>query len=155
MTTITWHPTSRGAVYRAASLRVLLSSVVTASNPDEQEPAQWMEEVPGRHWAPVQLRWGTNGRPSTLTLRRVLGAGSGQSTRRRPEEEFCLPGDCVRLVEGAEGGPRGTAEREWFSGYVGQDRILVPSGTAAETYEVIAYGPEILLRGKVVQRQQV
>jgi len=153
MTSITWGPDSRGAEYRAPTFRIYVSRVVAAPKTDEPEPAAWRKEVATAYWRPWRLSWGTNGRPSTLTLRRTLGIGPGKTTRDRAEDGSLLAGDRIRLVEVGPGGPRGTVRREWFRGYVGQERILIQSGPDGEMCEAVAYGPEILLQGKAVTGQ--
>jgi hypothetical protein len=153
MTRITWVSDSRGAEYRAPTFRVYLSRVVAAPEAEESKPGGWLGEVRAAYWKPLRLNWGANGRPSTLTLRRVLGVGAGKATRTRAEEECFVAGDRVRLVEVQRGGPRGTIQREWFRGHIGQERILVQADPDAETGDVVAYGPEILLQGKAVSGQ--
>lgn len=149
MTRIAWNFTSRGAQYRPPTFRVYVSPVV--SGPDTcGEPAEWLRERHVACWTPVKMRWGVNGQPSTLALRRALGVGPDKPARDRPEDGFCMPGDRVRLVEVHGGGPRGTVEREWFRGYAGQDRILVEASPDTEAYEVVAYGPEIRVQAKAV-----
>lgn len=153
MSSITWASASRGAEYRAPTFRIYVSRVVAAPEADESKPTGWREESRALHWKPLRLNWGINGRPSTLTLRRILGVGKGKTTRARAEDECFIAGDRIRLVEFQRGGPQGTVQREWFRGYVGQERILVQSDPDSETSDVVAYGPEILLRGKVVSGQ--
>jgi hypothetical protein len=153
MSTMNWTSSSRGAEYRPATLRVYVSPVVAAPQSEEPRPAEWLAEIPAEHWTPMQLSWSVNGQPTTLRLRRVLGVGVGKPDRDRAEDRSFTAGDRLRLVEVGSGGPRGTTEREWFRGYVAQERIVIQGQGAAETCQAVAYGPEILLRGKVVSGQ--
>ena len=153
MTKITWASESRGAEVRPPALRLYVSRVVAVPKAQEDAPAAWLPEKHAKFWKPVRLVWGVNGRPSTLTLRRLLGVGSGTSTRTRAEDSELIAGDRVRLVEAGGGSGDGTVRQEWFRGYVAQERIAVQSGPDEETCEVVAYGPEILLRGKSVSGQ--
>jgi len=150
MTTLSWSPRSTGAEYRPPTFRVQAARVVAAPEADSPPPADWHEEIGLPHWTPLQLSWAANGRPSTLTLRRVLGVGTGKAVRDRAEADCLAAGDRIRLVEVAGGGPRGTEQREWFRGYVAQSRLLVQGDPAGEACDVTAYGPEALLAGKVV-----
>ena len=153
MTSITWAFDSRGAEYRAPTFRIYVSRVVAAPEAGEPKPTGWLTEVRAAYWRPLRLNWGINGRPSTLTIRRLLGVGKGKTTRGRAESECFIAGDRIRLVEVQRGGPRGTVQREWFRGYVGQERILVQSDPDDEASDIVAYGPEILLQGKAVSGQ--
>ena len=153
MTTSSWTSRLPVAEYRAPTTRVYVSRVVASPEGDEPRPADWLAELYARYWQPVELSWAAGGRPSTLRLRRVLGVGADKPDRGRAEEDAFLAGDRVRLVTAHGGGPRGTALTEWFRGYVAQERLLIQAPPAGETQEVGAYGPELLLAGKVVSGQ--
>ena len=153
MSRFAWNSISRGAEYRAPTVRVYISPIVTVPEGGDSKGTSWLGERHAALWEPLQVRWGVNGRPSALTLRRTLGLGPDQPARERPEAGFCMPGDRIRLMEAQCGDSEGTGPREWFRGYVGQDRILVQAMPDTETFEVVAYGPEIVLQGKVVSGQ--
>ena len=153
MTRLSWSSGSRGAEVRPPTFRVYVAPVVSPSQADQPRPAEWRGEQVAEHWQPLRMGWGVNGEPTTLTLRRVLGVGPGRATRTRPEDDRLIAGDRVRLAEAQGGGPRGTARREWFCGCVAQQRIGVQAADPAEVCEAVAYGPEVLLRGKVVSGQ--
>jgi len=152
MTQMTWNFASRAAQYVAPTMRVYVSRVATAAAGAAGAAAEWLQETYAPWWQPLQLAWHANGKPTTLTLRRVLGQGPGKPGRDRPELLAFLPGDRVRLVEVQAGGGCAIL-REWFRGCVAQDRTLVDGGAGGESYELVAYGPELLLAGKVVSGQ--
>ena len=153
MTAITWAAESRGCRYTAPTFRVYAAPAVAAPQSDSLGNADWLAETFVEHWVPVRLTWGINGRPSMLTLRRVLGSGPGKARRDRADESLLAGGVRVRLVEVQDAGLAGIALREWFRGYVGRSRLLVDARDDGESCEVVAYGPEALLRGKVVSGQ--
>ena len=153
MTAIVWAAESRGCRYTAPAFRVYAAPAVAAPQSDSPGNADWLAETFVEHWVPVRLTWGINGRPSMLTLRRVLGSGPGRTRRERADESLLAGGVRVRLVEVQDAGPAGVALREWFRGYVGRSRLLVDARDDGESCEVVAYGPEALLRGKVVSGQ--
>jgi hypothetical protein len=126
---------------------------VAAPQSDSPGNADWLAEAFVEHWVPMRLTWGINGRASTLTLRRVLGSGPGRARRDRADESLLAGGTRVRLVEVQDSGIGGVSLREWFRGYVGRGRLLVDAGDEGESCEVVAYGPEAMLRGKVVSGQ--
>ena len=153
MTTLCWSPTSIGAEYRPPRFRLYRAAVVAAPEASEGQAAGWGAEVRLADWVPLRVDWRANGAPSTLTLRCVLGVGPGRPVRGRPEDAALAAGDRIRLVEVVAGGPEGTRTREWVRGYVGQQRLLVQGDPSGATADVVAYGPEVLLRGKVVSGQ--
>ncbi len=153
MTAIAWAPEARGCRYPAPTFRVYAAPAVAAPQSDSPGNADWLAETFVEHWVPVRLMWGINGRPSMLTLRRVLGSGPGKTLRDRADESLLTGGVRVRLVEVQDAGPSGIALREWFRGYVGRGRLLVDAGDDGESCEVVAQGPEAMLRGKVVSGQ--
>ena len=153
MTAIVWAAQPRGCRYTAPTFRVYAAPAVAAPQSDSPGNADWLAETFVEHWVPVRLTWGINGRPSTLTLRRVLGSGPGRTRRDRADESLLAGGVRVRLVEVQDSGLSGIALREWFRGYVSRGRLLVDAGDDGESCEVVAYGPEALLRGKVVSGQ--
>jgi hypothetical protein len=132
---------------------VYAAPAVAAPQSDSPGNAGWLAETFLEHWLPVRLTWGINGRPSMLTLRRVLGSGPGKAMRDRADESLLAGGVRVRLVEVQDAGLAGIALREWFRGYVGRSLLLVDAGDDGESCELVAYGPEALLRGKVVSGQ--
>jgi hypothetical protein len=149
----TWNYPLTGPAYTAVpTMRIYIARVATAGGEATASAAEWLEEVHAAWWRPMQLSWHANARPSTLTLRRVLGQGPGKPARDRVEDVGLLAGDRVRLVEACAGGPGGTEQREWFRGVVAQDRLLVDA-EEGESHQVTAYGPELLLAGKVVSGQ--
>ncbi len=153
MTAIAWAAEARGCRYTAPTFRVYAAPAVAAPQSDNPGNADWLAETFAEHWVAVRLTWGINGRPSMLTLRRVLGSGPGKAPRDRADRSLLAGGVRVRLVEVQNAGPSGVALREWFRGYVGRSRMLVDAGDHGESCEVVAHGPEALLRGKVVSRQ--
>jgi len=153
MTALAWAAESRGCRYIAPAFRVYAAPAVAAPQSDNPGNADWLAETFVEHWVPVRLTWGINGRPSTLTLRRVLGSGPGKPLRDRADESLLSGGARVRLVEVQDSGLAGIALREWFRGYVARGRLVVDAGDDGEICEVVAQGPEALLRGKVVSGQ--
>lgn len=153
MTAIVWAAAPSGCEYRPPTFRLYVAPAVAAPQADVPGNAGWIDETVAEHWTPVRLTWPTGGRPSALTLRRVLGAGPGKAFADRADDSLLAGGVRVRLTEVTDGGATGSIEREWFRGYVGQGRMLVDASDDGESCEVVAYGPEVLLRGKVVSGQ--
>ena len=152
MTAIVWASAPAGCEYRPPSFRLYVARAVAPPEADAPGRAEWLDETIAEHWMPVRMTWSTGGRPSALTLRRVLGAGPGKSFSDRADGSLLAGGARVRLVEVTNGSIVGV-EREWFRGYVGLGRLLVDASDEGESCEVVAYGPEVLLRGKVVSGQ--
>jgi len=153
MTAIVWAAAPRGCEYRPPTFRVYVAPVVAPPRADAPGSAEWLDETFAEHWMPVRLTWPAGGRPSSLTLRRVLGVGPGKALADRADDSLLAGGARVRLTEVTDGGAAGGVEREWFRGYVAQARLLVDASDDGENCEVVAYGPESLLRGKVVSGQ--
>lgn len=141
---------SRGALLRPPALKVYCAGIDTTAR---DAGPRWGRQFVRSDWQPVRLQWGINGRPSTLQVRVVLGAGPGHG-RLRPEDAYCSPGDRIRLVQvGAGSGPGGTVELEWFRGLAVAESLLIQTGPDVESYTVTACGPELRLRQKVVTGQ--
>jgi len=131
---------------------VYVAPAVAAAQADVPGDAAWLDETFAEHWMPIRLTWPAGGRPSSLVLRRVLGSGPGKAFADRADDGLLAGGVRVRLVE-VTAGVTASVEREWFRGCVGQGRMLVDASDDGEHCEVTAYGPELLLRGKVVSGQ--
>lgn len=152
MTAIVWASAPTGCEYRPPSFRLYVATAVAPPQADVPGRAEWLDETIAEYWMPVRMTWPAGGRPSALTLRRVLGAGPGKAFTDRADESLLAGGARVRLTE-VTNGSAASVEREWFRGYVGQGRLLVDASDDGESCEVVAYGPELLLRGKVVSGQ--
>ncbi len=140
-----WQNQPGGLAYRPPTLRVLVAPVVASPDPDVRLGA-WGEEVHTEDLVPVRTEWGLNGRASTLHLRRVLGVGASRPARTRPEDVPPAAGFRVRLIEARGEGP----VREWFRGTIAQERLVIQADPDDERADQVAYGPELLLRGKAV-----
>jgi len=131
----------RGVVFRPQNYRLYHAAVRT----ERSGRPGWEAEVPQNHWEPTVLTWAANGRVSSMQLRRVIGAGS-EKDRDRPERLDICAGDRFRLVESTS--RRGG--REIFRGYAGQGSLTIQANPDFESAAVVAYGPELLLRGCAV-----
>lgn len=146
MTTLSFAHPDTGAVCRPPRLTLLAASAVAG----EAGQVSWSSPRPQPALQPLQMSWGCNGRLSTLRARAVLGRGPTQDGQRHVDD---LPlrrdGDCLILRE-ADSDGRGA---EWFRGWIGQQELLIQSADDAESVEYVAYGPEMLLRGRAVSGQ--
>jgi len=145
MTVIQLQPPDSPVRVTPPRLRVLARRVVAGS---EGEPA-WSQPYPAAAVEPRQLRWGANGRLTTLTLDCRLGVGPGRTAFARAEQDEPWPttGDQVELIDDSPEPVR------WFTGHVGQESILIQSNPDAEHRRLVAYGPELRLRARAVHGQ--
>lgn len=145
----------RGALFRPPTMRIFRRRVITSSpdaDPGDQQYTvpSWSNRFPETYWYPLSLRWGSNGQLSTLRIKVVLGQGTGKS-RQRAEDDHCSPGDRVDLIQMAAGdGPKEKFEKTWFTGYIGQEAMLIQAHPDVESVTLTAYGPELLLSHKVI-----
>ena len=131
----------RGVVFRPQNYRLYHAAVRAerSGNPG------WEAETPQDHWEPTVLEWAAGGRISSMRLRRVIGSGGGKD-RDRPERLDISAGDRFRLVESSSG----SAGKEIFRGYAGQGSLTIQANPDFEGAGVVAYGPEVRLRGRAV-----
>lgn len=141
MTINVFKAADRGATFRPRNFRVYRAAVRTSAS---GRPG-WDPETPQAFWQPLSLEWSANGRPSTLTLRRVLGSGESKAAER-VEWLGVSAGDRFRLAEARL--PTGAGEM--FRGYVGQGSLVVQASPDFEGATIVAYGPEILLAARAV-----
>ncbi|MFW6145744.1 MAG: hypothetical protein ACOC7R_00255 [Planctomycetota bacterium] len=145
MSTVLFPSPNRGPRVSPPRMRVLWRPVVATEN----GTPGWGEARYCPTIAPGRLRWGANGALTTLTLDCRLGRGPRQDQRYGAEREDAWPatGDRIELVDDA-GEPA-----RWFSGHVGQTSVLIQAGSDAERRDLVAYGPELRLRGTAVHGQ--
>jgi len=127
-------------IWPAPTFRIYISPRI-----DTSEGGSWGAEKVAQWWEPVSLRWGTNGSPSVLRVKRILGKGPGKSVHDRPEDLFAYPGDRFRLVEHVAGN-----QREWFTGWAGLEHIQIQAEPASEVYDWAVYGPEVTFAAAVI-----
>lgn len=141
-----------GVVLPAPDLRVMMSPVQV----QQGRPPTWAEPVEMPCLTPQRLTWRMNGKPSTLTLRWNLAAEAWQRAGRAdrvnphlpPESLRVQPGDRITLARLIGG-----EWRELFDGCIGQDGLLIQAHPDAESREITAYGPELLLANREVRGQ--
>ncbi|NLF32497.1 MAG: hypothetical protein GX591_16600 [Planctomycetes bacterium] len=145
MTTILFPSPDTGPMISPPRLRVLWRPVAARG---DGAPA-WGEQTACPTIAPGRLRWGADGAMTTLTLECRLGRGPRRSKSYGADREDVWPsaGDRIDLVDDAD------AAAGWFAGHVGQESILIQSGGDAERRDLVAYGPELRLRGRAVHGQ--
>lgn len=150
-----FQPEDRGAAFRPPAIRLYrrpVSTVKPPEDPGDQEYTvpSWGNPIVEPFWHPLSLRWGSNGQISTLRIKVVLGQGEGKS-RERPEDSRCNPGDEIELMQMSPGaGPQDKVEKNWFTGHVGQEAMLIQAHPDVESVTLTAYGPELLLSHKVI-----
>lgn len=147
MSTSQFHPSDRGAVYRAPTMRIYHSKVVTS-----HAGPSWLRAYRMGSWRPVKLSWATNGELTTLKLKRQLGLAPTHLTAERAEDVNVVDGDIIRMVQVDNGSARVRKGKiEWFRGYVARRQTVIEP--EREDLIITAYGPEIRLQGKVVSGQ--
>ncbi|MDP6546122.1 MAG: hypothetical protein QGH60_19250 [Phycisphaerae bacterium] len=127
----------RGVVFRPQNYRLYHAAV----RAERSGRPGWETETPQDYWEPAVLQWASGGKVSSMTLRRIIGAGDGKD-RDRPERLDICAGDRFRLVE-TSSSARG---REIFRGYAGQGSLTIQANPDFESAGVVAYGPEVFLR---------
>ena len=103
----------------------------------------WCGERLERYWQPMQIEWASNGKLSSLTLQRVLGARGSHDAK--PAERVDIKA-CDRFTVSISG----DGDDEVFRGYVGQGSLVIQTGSDYEGASLVAYGPELLLRANAV-----
>ena len=152
------HDTNPGETVPQPMFRVLLSDVQAEGN----DPADGEVTLPG--WGaeyhadaliPMSMTWSASGRPTTLTLRYLLGGNADVAEDRTEDIMHARYHGCrVRLVETRVDDETGEETPvEWFAGIVGMDSLKIQGSPQDEHYQLVAYGPELRLGAKVVTGQ--
>ncbi len=144
---VSFRPTDRGATLRDANVRVLIGRVLRGAAGDGPS---WSDPTEEPALTPLKLRWGHSGQPATLTLANQLGAGPCRNARIRPEQTAgeVGAGDEVILVHDVGG-----ESVELFRGWIGQESQLIQANPDVEARTLVAYGPELRLRGVAAHGQ--
>jgi len=69
-----------GVVFRPQNYRLYHAAV----RAEQSGRPGWEAETPQEHWEPTAVQWASGGKISSMTLRRIIGAGGGKD-RDRPE----------------------------------------------------------------------
>ena len=145
MSTSQYHPTDRGVLYRAPTMRIYHSPVVAPGSSERSLPS-WLTARQSGSWQPLQLTWASNGRLSSLTLKAKTHLAPGVTPR--VEDVEVADGDMMVLMQFGSGSAWARRRIEWFRGYVADREMVIEPDH--EGLVITAYGPEIRLRSKVV-----
>jgi len=146
---IAYKSADRGARFRPPRMQVEIRRCLTCGGgrPGFSAP------VDDWRVSPESMHWGCNGRLSTASLKYELGRNT-EAAEHVPAENAAdglHTGDEVVLFTSGQGdGPFEADRQEWFRGIVGQQHLLIQSHRDFEGFEVVAYGPELRLRGKAI-----